>query len=136
MDKVSSILHSVVLFILSISTIISILDLVGWMPVKFKKRMIKNRSEETLEVLRNLGIDVDKYKKINASMSFPKDYSEKSLIDVIRKNMDIMIINKSITIGEKRPVMLTKYYDLMGYTCNPYYAEQFARFLSSYWSHV
>lgn len=119
---------------LGISTLMAVLDMIGFIPKKLRKKMRLNRAEDTIEVLNELGIDVESYRRKISSMSFPKDYSNESLEEIVNKELDKIKINKKIAVGQTRTTELDYYIDLIGHSCNPVTANGFARYLSTYWS--
>lgn len=127
-------LNSVILIILNISTVISVLEQVGWLPKKVRKYLKLSRSIEIIEILEELGMNVDKYRCANISINYPKDYSKESVEKQVRKSLKQITINKPISIGRNRVIKLESYIDLIGYSCDSTYACYYARLLSTYWA--
>lgn len=134
MNSILDFLNYIVLFILGISTIIGILDYVGLLPRKWKNYFKLNRSIETIEVLKNLGIDVDKYKRHNMTIMFSREFGDLDIKNVTQEILNQYIIRKPISVGHYKLVRLNHYYDLIGATCNPNNAEYCAKILSTYWA--
>lgn len=134
MENLNNFLNSLILIILSISTIISVLDQVGLLPKRLKKYLKMSRSGELIETLEELGIDIDKYKRSNVSINYPKDYSKESVEEQVKNSLKRITINKPISIGRNRVIKLESYIDLIGYSCDSAYACYYARLLSTYWS--
>lgn len=134
MEGLNNFLNSLILIILSISTVISVLEQVGWLPKKVRKYLKLSRSTEIIEILEELGIDVDKYRRSNVSVNYPKDYSKESVEKQVRDSLKQITINKPISIGRNRVIKLESYVDLIGYSCDSTYACYYARLLSTYWA--
>ena len=134
MKNILDFINDLVWFVLGISTLLAVLDMVGFVPKKLRKRLKLNRAEDTLEVLKELGIDTKVYKRKILSMNFPKDYSNKSLEKTVTEELQKMKIDKKISVGHYRPTKLDYYIDLIGYSCNPVVACAFAKYLSTHWS--
>ncbi len=134
MDIFNDFLNSLILIILSISTVISVLDQVGLLPKRIKKFIKMSKSNEILETLEELGIDVDKHRRSNVSINYPKDYSKESVEEQVKASLKKITINKEISIGRNRVIKLGSYIDLIGYSCDSTYACYYARLLSTYWA--
>lgn len=86
-------------------------------------------------ILKNLGIDVDLYKRQNKALSFPSRVEHDQIEARTREELEKHKIEKSCTVGRSRPTSLNPYYDLIGATCDPDWAKYFALMLSSFWRH-
>lgn len=132
--NVFDLINQIILFILAISTLIGILDFVGFLPGNLRKFLQLNRSDDMIETLKKLGVDVEKQNRLNEYIKYPKDSSKESIEKVTYDMINKFKINENIAIGHYRTKELKYYIDLMGATCEPQYAVYFARLLSTYWS--
>ena len=120
---------------LAISTLLGVLDYVGFLPARLKNWLKMNRSQDSLELLKRLGVDVDRLHRVNQSVNFPRTLNETSLKQAVRQALDdICRIEHQVTVGHMRRTTLTHYYDLIGKTCNPERAKDFAGALSTFWA--
>jgi len=81
LNDVNEIIGMIVLVILGIGTLIQTLDMIGILPDKWRNRFKLNRAQDTLEVLRTLGININQYKKRNSTIGIPVDYSEQTVVE-------------------------------------------------------
>ena len=77
--SITNFLNSAVLLILGIGTLIQVLDMVGLFPEKVRNRLKLNRSRDTLDVLKEYGIDPELYRRHNISVGIPRDYPKDAL---------------------------------------------------------
>lgn len=134
MNEIMDWLNQVILLILGFSTLIGILDFVGILPEKVKKRFKLNRASDTIDVLKEMGVDIDRYKINNESLDFPRALGNENLQEIAIKSLDNLKIDKKISVGHLRPTKLQHYYDLIGGSTDNKTAEYFANILSSYWA--
>lgn len=132
--NIFDLINQVILFILAFSTLIGILDFVGFLPGKLREFLQLNRSNDMIETLKKLGVDVEKQNRLNEYVKYPKDSFKETIEKVTYEMIDKFKINENIAIGHYRTKELTYYIDLIGATCEPQYAVYFARLLSTYWS--
>lgn len=90
-------------------------------------------TESFLLALKEVGIDIDVYRRHNMAMSFPSEIEYNEIEKNIQNYLKTYKINRSFSVGHYRPTRLKYYYDLIGGTCNPKTAEFFAKILCSYW---
>ena len=67
-------INRAILILLAISTLVQILNWMGFLPSKFRKLLKLNQAEDTIEVLKDMGIDIDRYKRFNSIVELPVDY--------------------------------------------------------------
>ncbi|CEN89846.1 orotate phosphoribosyltransferase [[Clostridium] sordellii] len=134
MNNILDFINNLVWLALGVSTLMAVLDMIGFMPKKLKKKLKLNRAEDTLDVLKDMGIDIESYRRKISSINFPKDYSNESLEKIVSEELNKIKMNKKISVGRTRPTKLDYYIDLIGHSCNPDTACGFARYLSTYWS--
>lgn len=92
------------------------------------------KPEHTLNILKEVGIDVEYYKRNNQSLAFPKSIRASEIASSTEKGLEKFKIEKQYAIGHRRPTTLSYYYDLIGGTCDSNTAEYFAQLLSSFWA--
>lgn len=131
MDKV---MDACILILLGISTLIQVCDMCGFLPGWIRKKFRINKSQDTLEVLKEFGIDANKYKRKNAIVGIPRDYDYKNIENCIETKLKELIIDKEVSVGMVRKTELNYYIDLIGHTCNEECAQAYARILTSYWA--
>ncbi len=119
--------NKIVIAILGFSTIIFILEAVGFLPLWLTKIINKNRLGITIEVLNELGFDVkEKRKVINKCQT--QASSER-----IKEKLKKITIMKEVEIGKStNGNMFPEYIDLMGATTFKRNATDFARELNTY----
>ncbi|WP_097003945.1 phosphoribosyltransferase [Lacrimispora amygdalina] len=127
-------LNQIVLLILGLSTIAGILDYVGFLPKWLRGKLRLNRNDDTLSLLRELGVNIDQQKRMNQFISFPRDLHQQSLEETTNEALKRYTIKKNIAIGHNRFTEVDYYIDLIGATCDSEIAIYFARLLSTYWS--
>lgn len=133
LGNVNDIISMVVLVLLGIATLIQILDLIGFIPKKWRYKLKLSRAQDTIDVLNILGININQYRKSNATVGIPVDYSKETVVDKTRDNLEKLKIDKLVSVGKVRQTELNYYIDLIGHTCEPSTAEAYARLLSSFW---
>lgn len=119
---------------LTLSTLFMVADFIGIMPKKFRKMLRLNKSDDTLEVLKELGINIESYRRSVSQVSFPKNYDNQSVEEQVKKELNKIKINKSIAVGHNRTTKLDYYIDLIGKSCDKSVACSFAQYLSTYWA--
>ncbi|MBL1264140.1 phosphoribosyltransferase family protein [Methylomicrobium sp. RS1] len=123
----------IVLKILAISTIFSIAAWTGFLPRRITRYFIRNRAEETLQVLSSLGITPDKYLKENLAKSVPSFVDSKEIENSLNKLLAKCSIKKEVGVGKIHQVKVKNYVDVMAMSTDAKNAEQLARHLTSYW---
>lgn len=127
-------MNTIAIILLGISTLIQICDMCGFLPEWVRKKFRINKSQDTLEVLKELGINTNMYKRKNAIVGIPRDYNEESIQKDIEKKLNELIIDKNVSVGRVRKTELNYYIDLIGHSCNQECAQAYARILTSYWA--
>lgn len=87
-----------------------------------------------LSMLREVGIDIEHYKRSNRALAFPQSIKKSEIISSAEKGLEKFKIEKQYAVGLHRPTTLKYYYDLIGGTCDSNNAEYFAQLLSSFWA--
>lgn len=135
-DSINDTISMLILFLLAISTLIQVMDMCGLMPERFRKWLKLNRSQDTLDILRELGININQYKKHNAIVDLPRDYASETIEQDTLRNLESIKIKKMVSVDRTRQTKVDYYIDLIGYSCDSKYAEAYARLLSSHWANV
>ncbi|PIH04170.1 phosphoribosyltransferase [Clostridium combesii] len=124
---------SLLLVLSSISTVIGFCDSLGFLPDRFSRFINRKKNASVFELLKDMGIDYDKYTRNNLSLNFPTSASDAELKSIVKKELEEITINKEIFIGQIRTVRANYYIDLIGASTNPATANLYARYLSTYW---
>ncbi|MDS1311494.1 phosphoribosyltransferase [Marinobacter xiaoshiensis] len=122
-----------ILVVLSISTFSSVLIWTGFMPAWITKRLAKNRLTETVLVLREFGIDVEKYRKLNLSRSVDNHVDANNIERSLSRILDGSTIKKRVHVGKTDQVEVDHYVDAMSLSTGPSDSVQLARILASFW---
>lgn len=126
-------IDSLILLLLGLSTLVGILDYVGILPPFIRNFIRLNRSSDTIEALKRLGVDIDTVKRSNASHRYPKYATRTEIEKTVSEELEKHTIDRPVAVGRHKIVELDKYYDLIGLTTDRYEAEYFAQLLVSYW---
>lgn len=129
-------MDTIILVLLSVSTVIQICDMCGFLPEWIRKKFRINKSLDTLEVLKELGINTNMYKRKNAIVGIPRDYDKENLKEDIERKLNELIIDKNVSVGKTRKTELNYYIDLIGHSCKEECAQSYARVLTSYWADI
>ncbi len=126
---------------MSISTIIVVAEALGFLPYKIAAYFFKNRLLLTATVLREIGIDIDKYKRAVISVDTYAyeniaDYGLPAFQSRVKQELEEVKINEKVSVGKVSHIESDYYINLMGVTTDPNHAERFARFLSTFWKKV
>lgn len=129
-------MNAAILILLGFSTFIQICDMCGFLPDWIRKKFRINKSMDTLDVLKDFGINTNMYKRKNAVVGIPRDYDRKNIEKNVRKKLKKLKLKYKVSVGRVRKTELNYYIDLIGHSCNPECAEAYARLLTSYWSDI
>lgn len=123
----------IILTLSSISTILVITEAFGFLPDKWSLWLNRKKLTQTLEVLKQLGIDVDKYKRAAISSRIPSYYNQENLINTVVDKLKVTKIETvDITVGKTDSAYTRCWYDVMGFTTDSQTSVLYARFLSTY----
>lgn len=128
-------INKAILIVLAISTLFQVLNWLGFLPIKLRNKLKLNQAEDTLEVLKHLGVDIDKYRRANSIVGLPVDYPKDLKKEVERKLKEIRLEMK-VSVGKRRGTEADYYIDLIGHSCEPKCAEAYARLLCTYWANA
>lgn len=123
----------IVLTLLGISTVVFVCDAVGFLPKRLQNFLYRNRSAQTIEVLKDLGFEVDRVKRKNRAARIAEKRTADSLEQGAKKLTDSFMIKKRLKVGRVDAVQTNSFINLMGASCNPIRALEAAQLLSSLW---
>lgn len=125
----------VILVSSAISTVIMFLESLGFLPNKWIRFFNRKKTVVLLDVLKDLGIDYEKYQRSNLSISAPSSYeNQDELKAIVSKKLKDITIKSSMSVGKHEMVNTEEYIDLIGATTCQQNAELYAKYLSTYWS--
>lgn len=70
-NDILDLLNVIALIILGIGSLIQLLDTIGLFPAKIRNYLRLNRAKETIDVLKEYGINPDLYKRHNIAIGIP-----------------------------------------------------------------
>jgi orotate phosphoribosyltransferase len=126
----------IVLTVLGFSTVIFVTDSVGLLPKFLQKVIYRNRSARTIEVLTDLGFDVERVKKTNRAAKISEKRTPDNLEDAAKSLTAPFTIKKKLKVGRVDAVETNSFINLMGASCNPSRALDAAQQLSSLWRNL
>lgn len=126
----------IVLTILGLSTIIFVLDSVGFLPRWLRRIVYRNRSSQTIQVLKDLGFEVEKVKRENRASRISERRSADQLEKAATRLTEQVTIRKPLTVGRVDAVETSSFIDLMGASCSPENSISAAQLLSSLWRNL
>lgn len=132
-DTINSTITQFVLIILSIATLVTVLDYLGWLPPKMRRFLRLNRMQETMDTLKEFGIDTRSYYNATMSLRFPKSNDPADIISCTIKGMKQYLFNEKCAVGHTNRTEIPRYYDIIGAVCSPQKAEQFASWMAQCW---
>ena len=135
-NNILDLLNVIALIILGIGSLIQLLDTIGLFPAKIRNYLRLNRAKDTIDVLKEYGINPDLYKRHNIAIGIPRDYSKDTVENDTRRKLEETKIGINVSVGRTRKTKLSYYIDLIGHTCESECAVAYARLLSSYWADV
>lgn len=127
--------NSVILWLLSIATIIFILDVIGLLPPKAAKWLAQNRLDATIRALKSLGVricwDGDKpspptrlSRTIDSLLGNEPEYKGRLKAMLAQHTMAT-----EVDVGQRRTFSAESFIDVIGNTTDPEVARQYARIL-------
>ena len=134
--SIFGIINGLILLLLALSTLIGILDFVGFLPRRLRNWFHINRSEDTKDVLNRMGFNLDQYQQAIQAYQYPRSLVPSEVEKVVSEELERCKINKSVSVGRHIKTTLPYYYDLIGASCDPGAAKYLAGILSTYWSMV
>lgn len=122
-----------ILIILGVSSVITVLEVTGLIEFipKLGKAVRKVKVKTTLDLLKEMGLQIDKAQAAHLAMDMPRPTgdSKTDIENLINRNK----IDAEVEVGKVNSKVIKEFWDVMGATVSPNYAEAFARRLSSRW---
>lgn len=134
-NTVSNAITQFILIILSIATLVTVLDYLGWLPPKVRRFLRLNRVQDTMETLKEFGINTRAYCDATMPLRFPKSNDPVDTINCTIREMKHYLFNEKCAVGHTNRTEIPRYYDIIGAVCSPQKAEQFASLMTKYWGH-
>lgn len=129
----SQLLVDVILIMLAFSTLIGLLDFLGFLPRSIRSWIHRNANQNTIQTLQHLGFDIDLVQRRNAQARLPHYYQQGDT-----KTQVLAVCRRSLRRGVKQVgsvnnVKSNGFVDVMGASTNPDHAELIARLLVTHW---
>ena len=125
-------INTIILFVLALSSLFVVLEVVGLLPKFVSDRLNRNRLRETMRVLKEFGVDVDTPSRVNRVARF-EQIAGNDLAKRVTARLQRAKISRAVHVGSQIQVPGNHYYDLMGATADPRVAKAFARDLAALW---
>ena len=125
--------NDAILWVLGLVTFLSVLEWTGIMPSFISKWLHRNRLAESISILKELGVDVERHKKINISMSVDRGMQGGDLKKSLRKDLKKFVHSGRFTVGRTSSVVENGFLDVMGATVDYKTAELFSKYLTTFW---
>lgn len=122
-----------VLGVLSFVTLLSVLEWTGIMPAPISRWLHRNRLRETISILKECGIDIERHKKLNLSVSVGRVIQTNNLDKSLKKQLKKHVHKGHFSVGKTNSVVGKEFLDLMGATTDPSTARLFSQYLTSFW---
>lgn len=119
--------------LLGLSGILVVAEALGFLPPWASRWLTRNRLPQTLAVLHEMGLDIDRQKRFNIATSLTEHFDIRELPSRVRSALGPLTIEKAVGIGGTDIVKAERYIDLMGGTTDPRTAAIFARYLETFW---
>ncbi len=116
----------------AIGTIISLFDTFLFLPKKLKDKIVKNRLQESIEILKEFGIKPEIYTKTNIASKIDAEVTG-DLRAQVNTTLNNFKEDIPVNIGKINSKPLKYYIDLIGASTNPKNSELFARYLTTFW---
>ncbi len=136
LPALDSIFGWIVLTVLGLSTVFFVFDSVGFLPRWLQRYVYRNRSAQTIDVLRELGFEVERVKRKNRAAKISERRSADQLKEAAKNLTEPATLRKKLMVGRIDAVSTNSFIDLMGATCEPTKAVHAAQLLSSHWRNL
>ncbi|MGR3249998.1 MAG: hypothetical protein ACU0DH_13375 [Paracoccus sp. (in: a-proteobacteria)] len=124
--------EDVVLWLLSVSSVVFILSKLGWLPERVDRAINRNQRSEISTALQLLGIKEQEVRSKFRKLNFQGSHSRESIVarakDIIRAHET----KKSILVGSTNPAFEKSFVDLMGGSTSHQKAVQMAALLKAF----
>jgi len=118
---------------LALSAVLVVAENLGFLSDRISRWLNRNRLAQTMVLLREMGLDIDRLKRRNVAMSLVEHFQVSELPTRVQKALGPLTIEKAVGIGGTEIVEAKCYIDLMGGTTDPRTAAMFARYLETFW---
>lgn len=129
----NNIVISAISVLLALSGFLAVAEALGFLPQTVSRWLNRNRLAQTLAVLRELGLDIDRLKRRHIASSLVEHFQISELPMRVQKALEPLTLQKAVGVGGTEIVQAERYIDLMGATTDPRIATMFARYLETFW---
>src|ERR1700751_448945 len=119
MDLLDNIALFVISALLAVSGLLVVAEALGFLPRRISLWLNRNRLAQTMALLREMGLDVDRLRRRNASMFVTEHFQISELSGRVQKALEPLTLKRPVGIGGTEIVQAKRYIDLMGGTTNP-----------------
>ncbi|WP_028875887.1 phosphoribosyltransferase [Teredinibacter turnerae] len=131
----SDCIEVLILSVLALATLISILGWVGFLPTKVSRYLNRNRLAESIDILKEFGVDIERHRNLNLSVITKKAFAPgKDIEESLQSDIQRFLRNGNISVGRVEALPVNEFLDLIGATTDYKFSELFARYLSTYWA--
>src|SRR5271157_4478369 len=85
--------------LVSVSAILVVAEAVGLLPAKVSRWLNRNRLDQTIAVLGELGLDIDRLRRRNASMLVVEHFQTGEFPMRLQKALEPLTLKKAVGIG-------------------------------------
>jgi adenine/guanine phosphoribosyltransferase-like PRPP-binding protein len=133
MEFINNVVLYAIGLVVAISGLLVVVEAVGFLPDPVSRWLARNRVAQTMTVLREMGLDIERLRRRNSALSAIEHFPFGELPERVRHALVPRTIGKTVGIGGTEIVQAKRYIDLMGGTTDPVIAANFARFLETFW---
>jgi hypothetical protein len=133
MEFINNVVLYAIGLVVAISGLLVVVEAVGLLPDPVSRWLARNRAAQTMTVLREMGLDIERLRRRNSALSAIEHFPFGELPERVRHALVPRTIGKTVGIGGTEIVQAKRYIDLMGGTTDPVIAANFARFLETFW---
>ncbi|MCR5857565.1 hypothetical protein [Mesorhizobium sp. J428] len=129
----NELLVGAILVLLAVSTLISVLDILGFLPAWARNWIHKNRATDTIRTLQALGVDVPGLRRREVANHIPAFYSGS---DIKSRSLSIaqeFYIKGKKLVGSVNAVNSPGFVDIMSASTDHRHAEMIAKLLAAFW---
>jgi len=124
--------EDVVLWLLSISSVVFILSKLGWLPDRIDRAINRNQRSEIKIALELLGVKEQEVRTKFRSLKFRTSHDEKSLRDGANDLVKAHTIDMKILVGSTHPAPQSSFVDLMGASTKANVALRLAALINTF----
>lgn len=128
-------INTVILWMLAISSLFIVAEVLGFLPAKVSEKLNRNRLRETMRLLKEFGVDVDTPKRVNGVARL-EQIPGKDLSTRVTGRLADAKIEHPVEVGAAISVPGDHYIDLMGATADLRTAQMYARDLTAKWGEL